>query len=133
MDHDTKPTHYEPPGFEPTPRPPKAGCLSTMVLLRCGYSLPTPHPSDPTVAISGCSSLRILMILGVRTPDERNRHLLPCHWTILDRAVASHQNTIDPDEPGSFNPCTTHSRNSVCTLQGIDVGTTGLGQDPKTL
>ena len=53
MDHDTKPTHYEPPGFEPTPRKPEAGCLSTMVLRRCGYSLSTPSPSDPTVATSG--------------------------------------------------------------------------------
>ena len=31
MDHDTKPTHYEPPGFEPTPRKSEAGRLSTMV------------------------------------------------------------------------------------------------------
>ena len=38
MDHDTKPTHYEPLGFEPTPGSPReAGCMSTMILRQCGY------------------------------------------------------------------------------------------------
>ena len=32
MDHDTKPTRYEPPRFEPIPMKPEAGCLSTTVL-----------------------------------------------------------------------------------------------------
>ena len=45
MDHDTKPTHYEPPGFEPTPRNPEAGCLSAMVLRRCGELCPS-HPHE---------------------------------------------------------------------------------------
>ena len=35
MDCVAKPTRYEPPGFEPTPREPRAGWLSTIVPRRC--------------------------------------------------------------------------------------------------
>ena len=55
MDHDTKPTHYEPPGFEPTPGTLQAACMPTMVLLRCGYLSPAlPHP----ISAEGASKRR---------------------------------------------------------------------------
>ena len=77
MDHDTKPTNYKPLGFEPTPMKPEAGCLSTMVLRRCGYSL-SPLPIRPN---NKWDVRRMPTILGVP---------LPCHWTMLGSAVSSH-------------------------------------------
>ena len=43
MVHDTKPTHYEPPGFEPTPRGLQAGCMPTMILRRCAVLSQSAH------------------------------------------------------------------------------------------
>ena len=40
MVNDTKPTHYEPLGFELTPGSPKAGCMTNMIQRRCGNYLP---------------------------------------------------------------------------------------------
>ena len=62
MDHDTKPTHYEPPGFEPTPGSPQAGCMPTMVL--CYLPLASPLP----ICAEGASKRdfrRFPTILGV--------------------------------------------------------------------
>ena len=55
VDHNTKPTHYEPPGFKSIPKKPRAGFLSIMVLRQCGYLLCTPSPSVPMVWTKRCS------------------------------------------------------------------------------
>ena len=83
MDHDTKPTHYEPPGFGPTPMKPGAGCLSTMVLQRCGYFLCTPSPSVPQVVTKGMFGVS-RPSLGFEPPTQESTFgALPPYYPIL--------------------------------------------------
>ena len=78
MDHDTKPTHYEPPGFEPTPRkPPSRVPYGTMTMWLFRFR---PLP----ISAEGGSKRDVQLIptiLGVRTPDVRN--LRPMHYAAL--------------------------------------------------
>ena len=91
MDCVAKPTHYEPPGFKPTPREPRAGWLSTIVPRQCVHyrafllaptSVPLECSAQSRKAREGpLAPLSPRRVSNLRPPGRSPRALLVCYAT----------------------------------------------------
>ena len=99
MVHDTKSTHFEPPGFEPTPGSPQAECMPTMILRRCGIIyciLPISTEGASKSDVRGVPA-----ILGVQTPDETNLRCMHYRCSITGSTGYARKQHTKEGEAGS--------------------------------